>query len=117
MGMLIELLAAEGLNKGRHKGGQTRQHLAEDLGVHLTFRQQLLLSSGVSRFHLHAPSVPRLWTYNSRRTSIYKDLEQVNSSLTVELLGWSAACCPPPGVVDGATEPDDATLPVAGGTK
>jgi hypothetical protein len=39
MGMLLEFLAAEGLNKGRHKGGQTRQHLVEDLGVHLTFCQ------------------------------------------------------------------------------
>jgi hypothetical protein len=78
MGMLLEFLAAESLNKGRHKGGQTRQHLVEDLGISLTFRQQLLLSSGVSRFHLHAPSVPRLWTENSRRTFIYKDLAQVN---------------------------------------
>jgi hypothetical protein len=61
MGMLIEFLAAEGLNKGRHKGGQTRQHLVEDRGGNLTFRQQLLLSSSVSRFHPHAPSVHRLW--------------------------------------------------------
>src|SRR5262245_25006479 len=51
MGMLIEFLAAESLNKGLHKGGQARQHLVEALGGNLTFRQQLLLASGVSRFH------------------------------------------------------------------
>ena len=62
MGMLREFLAAAGLNTGRHKGGQTRQHLVEDRGGDLTFRQQLLLASGVSRFHPHAPSVHRLWT-------------------------------------------------------
>jgi hypothetical protein len=62
MGMLIEFWAAEGLNKGRHKGCQTQQHLLEDRGGNLTFRQQLLLSSGISRFHPHAPSVNRLST-------------------------------------------------------
>src|SRR5262249_22298791 len=61
MGMLLEFLPAEGLNKGGHKGGQTRQHLVEDLGSNLTFRQQLLLASSVSRFHPRAPSVHRLW--------------------------------------------------------
>jgi hypothetical protein len=30
--------------------------LVEDLGGNRTFRQQLLLSSGVSRFHTYAPS-------------------------------------------------------------
>jgi hypothetical protein len=59
MGMLLEFLAAEGLNEGRHKGGQTRQHLVEELGGNLTFRQQLLLASGVSRFHPYAPSMHR----------------------------------------------------------
>jgi hypothetical protein len=62
MGLLIEFWAAEGRNEGRHQGGQTRQHLLEDRGGNLTFRQQLLLASGVSRFHPHAPSVHRLWT-------------------------------------------------------
>jgi hypothetical protein len=60
MGMLLEFLAAEGLYEWRHKGSQTRQHLVEELGGNLTFCQQLLLASGVSRFHPYAPSVHRL---------------------------------------------------------
>jgi hypothetical protein len=62
MGMLIAFWAAAGRNKRRHAGGQTRQHLREDLGGNLTCRQPLLLASGLSRFHPHAPSVHRLWT-------------------------------------------------------
>jgi hypothetical protein len=51
MGMLREFLAAAGLYEWRHKGGQTRQYVVAELGGNLTFRQQLLLASGVSRFH------------------------------------------------------------------
>jgi hypothetical protein len=41
LGMLVGFLAAEGLNKRRHKGGQTRHHVVENLGGNLTFLQLL----------------------------------------------------------------------------
>jgi hypothetical protein len=54
--MLREGLPLQGLDKGGHKGGQTRHDLVEALGGDLTFLQQLVFANGISGFHASAPS-------------------------------------------------------------
>ena len=78
MSMLRRFLAAEGTDKGRHKGCQPGHHLGENLGRNVALFQQLPLASGVFHFHVDAPykklSMPPqiCITYSHKKTYVKK---------------------------------------------